>query len=67
MGKNSLWKVVPQMGEVRNKGVEFCSQPGFWKVNNKEVSGSTCILDLLGNDSRRRRLGPYSMQSVGAA
>ena len=39
--QNSLWKVVPQMGEARNRRVQVYSQPQFWKVNEDGVTGRT--------------------------
>ena len=33
--QNSFWKVVSQMGDVKNKRVEVCNQPGFWMFNKE--------------------------------
>ena len=37
------------MGELRNKRVDVCIEPGFWKFNHNRVKWKNeCILKLLG-------------------
>ena len=38
---NGLWKLVPSMGEARNKGVEVC-QAVCWKFNQEGVTPCCC-------------------------
>jgi len=35
--QDSLWKVIPWMGEASNKRVVVCSHPGFWKCNQERT------------------------------
>ena len=71
--QNNLWKAVPYTGEVRNKRVDMCRQPGFWKFTQEGlveervhpgVAGDVRRMESRGRKTeveREKEIGPLDL------